>query len=113
MKKTKETKKSVAPAKEAAGNETQRGKTSRATTVVEARIDAGEGNAVFIRGGGGGLSWDQGQPLSCVDSGRWLWSSAGVDSGVPFKLLLNDERWMAGPDMVIQPGERLEIAPTF
>jgi hypothetical protein len=35
-------------------------------TVVEARIDVGLGNALFIRGQGDGLNWDQGQPLACV-----------------------------------------------
>ena len=36
-------------------------------TVVEAKINVGLGNILFIRGQGDGLSWFEGVPLNCVD----------------------------------------------
>ncbi len=41
-------------------------------TVVEANVDVGSGNAVYIRGQGDGLSWDKGQRLRPGFGGRWI-----------------------------------------
>jgi hypothetical protein len=42
-------------------------------TVVEAKINVGLGNHLFIRGQGDGLSWFEGVPLNCVDATTWVW----------------------------------------
>src|SRR5579872_5239985 len=34
---------------------------------IEAKIDVGFGNTLYLRGEGPGLSWTQGVPLTCVD----------------------------------------------
>ena len=82
-------------------------------TVVEARINVGIGNALFIRGQGDGLSWDKGQPLNCVDPSTWVWSTTHAQEKVVFKLLLNDQIWAEGEDVVVEAGQRIQLAPGF
>jgi hypothetical protein len=83
------------------------------TTTVEARIDVGFGNALFIRGQGDGLSWDTGTPLECRDGSTWVWSTNLAEGKIVFKLLLNDEVWAQGDDLAVGSGERIETAPVF
>jgi hypothetical protein len=82
------------------------------TVTIEAKIDVGFGNGLFLRGEGQGLSWNQGIPLSCVDGSTWKWSGEAGDK-LKFKLLLNDAVWAKGEDLVIRPGERVQVAPAF
>jgi hypothetical protein len=82
-------------------------------TEVKAKVDVGWGNTLFIRGQGDGLSWEKGKPLLCADSSTWVWSTRRAGTSVVFRLLLNDQIWAAGTDAVVQPGQHLEIVPTF
>ena len=82
-------------------------------TLVKARIDVGLGNTLFIRGQGNGLTWEKGQPLNCVDASTWLWSTSQARDQVEFKLLLNDQVWAGGPNLVVQAGRQVEITPAF
>jgi hypothetical protein len=82
-------------------------------TVVEARIDVGMGNALFIRGEGDGLSWDKGQPLACMNASTWVWHSAQARDRIVFKLLVNDQLWAKGVDLVLEAGRKLEFVPAF
>ena len=86
--------------------------TSKPVTTIEAKIDVGYGNNLFVRGEGPGLSWDKGTPLKCVDPATWQWAT---EAGAPLKckLLLNDSVWMSGEDLVVPPGKRVEITPAF
>ena len=86
--------------------------TKRPVTTIEARVDVGFGNNLFVRGEGAGLSWDQGVPLKCIDPQTWQLSVPASDK-VKFKLLLNDTVWAKGEDLVAAPGQRLQIAPAF
>ena len=86
-------------------------KSAKAVT-IEARIDVGFGNSLYLRGEGHGLSWDQGIPLTCVGGSVWKWSGEAADK-LKFKLLLNDAVWARGEDLVVKPGEKLEVAPAF
>jgi hypothetical protein len=86
--------------------------TPGALTTIDVKIDVGLGNAVFLRGQGSGLTWDQGVPLSCVDGGTWRWSQTTA-SPITFKVLLNDKVWSAGNDLVVAPGQKLEVSPSF
>jgi hypothetical protein len=81
-------------------------------TTIEAKIDVGFGNNLFLRGQGAGLSWDQGVPLDCVDARTWRWSGAAGEKLV-FKLLLNDRVWAKGEDVQASPGSRVEVSPAF
>ena len=82
-------------------------------TMVEAKIDVGLGNRLFIRGQGDGLNWFEGVPLNCVDTSRWVWSSTAARGKVVFKLLLNDQVWAKGEDVVVESGRTLEVVPFF
>ena len=87
--------------------------TPRSTsTVIEAKIDVGFGNQLFLRGQGSGLSWDRGIPLECVDSKTWRLTFRAEEK-LLFKLLLNDSVWAKGEDVAITPGQRVEITPAF
>jgi hypothetical protein len=91
---------------------TGRTKAAPVTTTIEAKIDVGFGNNLFVRGRGAGLSWEQGTPLKCLDGRTWQWS-AKATSKLTFKLLLNDAIWAKGDDVVVTPGQRIEIIPAF
>ena len=82
-------------------------------TVVEAKVDVGFGNALFIRGKGAGLSWERGQPLNCVNGTTWVWASEEANDNAVFKLLLNDQVWSQGGDLVVEPGTMIAVAPAF
>lgn len=81
-------------------------------TTIKARIDVGFGNNLFVRGQGAGLSWERGIPLTCVDGQTWQWSGEAADR-LTFKLLLNDQVWAKGEDVVATPGQKVEVVPTF
>jgi hypothetical protein len=83
------------------------------TITIEAKVDVGFGNALFIRGEGAGLRWDTGMPLVCVDGTTWVWSAPERAEPVRFKLLLNDAVWCHGEDLTAEPGRRIEVVPTF
>jgi hypothetical protein len=82
------------------------------TTTIEAKIDVGFGNQLFLRGQGEGLSWDRGIPLECVDSQTWRLVVPAKDK-LQIKLLINDSVWAKGEDVVVTPGKRVELEPAF
>ena len=82
------------------------------SVTIEAKIDVGFGNTLYLRGQGPGLSWGQGIPLTCVDRSTWQWSGPATEQ-VRFKLLINDAVWAQGEDLVAAPGQRIEVAPAF
>ena len=86
---------------------------SQKPAVAVVNLDLGEQNAVFIRGHGGGLRWDKGQPLSCVGPRHWAWSPGALDGKLEFQLLLNDEVWARGDKVVLEPGWSIEVTPDF
>ena len=91
---------------------TGNGQKTQKSVTIEAKIDVGFGNKLFLRGEGEGLSWNHGIPLTCVDSSTWKWTGEASDK-VKFKLLLNDAVWAKGEDLTAAPGQRLQVAPAF
>lgn len=115
VKSIKKTTKTTAPRSAAAKvkvTKTPHATTTVNLTAIEARIDVGFGNGLFLRGQGDGLSWERGVPLTCVDGQTWQWSGP-VAEKLTFKLLLNDAVWSQGDDIVAAPGQKLEVVPTF
>jgi hypothetical protein len=104
----------VAPAKTAAKATPVQKPIIAVTTpiTIEAKIDVGFGNRLFLRGQGEGLSWDRGTPLECVDSQTWRLIVPSKDK-LQFKLLINDSVWAKGEDVVATPGKRVELVPAF
>jgi hypothetical protein len=83
-----------------------------AVTTIDVKLDVGFGNAVFLRGHGGGLTWERGVALSCVDGKTWRWSGK-VKDPITFKPLINDKIWSAGTDLTVKPGQKVEVKPVF
>jgi len=86
---------------------------AKLVTTIEAKLDVGYGNSLFVRGQGDGLSWDKGTPLECRDASTWLWISRAVRDEIVFKLLLNDQVWAKGADLVLAAGKKIEVVPNF
>jgi hypothetical protein len=82
-------------------------------TRIEAQVDIGFGNRLFLRGEGDGLSWIKGIPLTCVAPAIWVWSAEAPRQKLTFKLLLNDDLWSRGDNWVVQPGESIAVVPSF
>ncbi len=82
-------------------------------TRIVAQIDVGFGNALYIRGDGPGLSWNQGVPMDCVSNDRWELTLGESSRPISFKVLLNDATWCTGPDSVVASGSTAVINPDF
>ena len=82
-------------------------------TTVIAKIDAGFGNEVYIRGNSSGLTWDAGAAMENKGADEWVWSSTAVTSELEFKVLINDTVWSGGPNGVVFPGATVVFEPAF
>ena len=86
-------------------------KTTR--TTINAQIDVGFGNALYIRGEGPGLSWDKGLVMDCVADDQWIITISDATVPVVFKFLLNDITWCVGNDYVVEAGGSAALVPVF
>ncbi|HWD94093.1 MAG TPA: hypothetical protein VG938_17305 [Verrucomicrobiae bacterium] len=102
----------VTPEVKPAETTTGSARSSARPVTIEAKIDVGFGNALYLRGEGLGLSWSHGIPLTCVDGKTWKWTGEAAEQ-LKFKLLLNDQVWSQGENLVAAPGQKLEISPAF
>ena len=82
-------------------------------TTVIAKIDAGFGNEVYIRGNSSGLTWDAGVVMDNKGADEWVWTSTAVTSELEFKVLINDTVWSTGPNGVVFPGATVVFEPGF
>ena len=83
-----------------------------ATTIV-AKIDAGFGNNLYLRGEGTGLSWDAGVLMTNTGADEWTFVINHATEAVDFKLLINDLTWSTGPNYTVLPGTLLIVSPEF
>ena len=95
-----------APAKKAAVKKA-------AQTSIVAHVDIGFGNTLYVRGEGGGLSWDKGTPLQNTSSSEWTFSPTKATGTVTFKFLINDEIWAEGENLTIKAGNKSVNSPEF
>lgn len=101
------------PAAATAPTASQRATALPSLTVIAARSDIGYGNKMFLRGTGPGLSWESGTPMANTDSDLWTFDILGATGTIYCKFLINDEKWSAGPDYMLEPGSQLEVTPLF
>ncbi|MGJ3242011.1 MAG: hypothetical protein ACFE0O_03500 [Opitutales bacterium] len=80
---------------------------------VVANILPGIGNKLYIRGSGGGLSWDDGQLLTFAEIGKYVWEAPALQKPIRLQLYLNDAVPAAGDPVTLNPGETLDLAPDF
>ena len=83
------------------------------TVTIEAKIDVGFGNALYVRGEGPGLSWDKGIMMDCVADDKWVITLSDAAKPVVFKFLLNDITWCVGNDCTVDPGASMTTVPVF
>ncbi len=81
---------------------------------LTANVLIGIGNKPFVRGTGPGLSQDKGVPMEFVEIGQWRWvaPSAGKEP-VTIRIFKNDEIAATGEDIVLRPGQTMEVNPVF
>jgi hypothetical protein len=82
-------------------------------TTITAQIDVGFGNALYVRGEGAGLSWDQGLRMDCVADDRWRIVLSESARAYTFKFLINDTTWSSGPDFTAACGTSVTLQPEF
>lgn len=99
-----------APAKKVAAKKTKK---ATPTTTIMARVDVGFGNELYLRGEGGGLSWDQGVLMECKEADEWTWNTDQATTGIVFKFLINDELWSLGEDLTVPAGGASVTTPRF
>lgn len=74
----------------------------------------GIGNKPFLRGNGGGLSWEKGVEMEFHEIGKWTWSApADLSEPVELQIYRNDEDADRKGKHVLQPGQQIEITPEF
>lgn len=106
--------KSVAEKVEAAAKTVAKRKLpAPSVTTIIATADIGWGNQLYLRGEGGGLSWDAGVPMTCNGADEWVWVSTSNDPIFQFKFVLNDKFWSLGENMVASRGETNRSYPAF
>lgn len=86
---------------------------SPVSTTIQARIDVGFGNTLYIRGEGAGLSWDSGRLMTCVEDDLWQVKLGESARPIAFKFLINDLTWSAGPNYTTNAGQSVTLSPTF
>jgi hypothetical protein len=101
-----------APAKKVAAKKKTGGKRAAGTKII-ARVDVGFGNSLYIRGEGGGLSWDKGQPMENVSAYEWAYNAPSASGDLSFKFLINDEKWAEGDNVVVGKGGTSISSPVF
>ncbi|MBC2594717.1 hypothetical protein H5P28_10640 [Ruficoccus amylovorans] len=100
-----------AAVKKAAAKKTVK-KTATPLTTIIAKVDIGWGNNLYVRGEGGGMSWEKGLLMDCVD-GDWTWSTTSAKGGLTFKFLINDEIWAEGENLTVAANGTSVTSPTF
>lgn len=88
-------------------------KSAGGLTRIIVKFNAGWGNNLYIRGNGAGLSWQKGVLMQCTDSDEWIWENKIAKGSIEYKVLINDEVWSAGDDMIVNAGETVTARPTF
>lgn len=92
----------------------RRARRRKADSAITASVLIGIGNKPYLRGSGGGLSWERGVVMDFEEIGKWGWlAPADFDTPIEFQIFCND----ADPDRkgkyTLEPGQKLEISPVF
>lgn len=93
-------------------NDEEDGTPGEAVTVI-VNITLGIGSKPFIRGTGGGLTWEEGFPMDFIEVGKWQWTSAKTEEPVTYQIYKNDAVAANEKAQTAQPGETQEVHPRF
>jgi hypothetical protein len=81
--------------------------------IIIARVNVGWGNTVYLRGEGGPLNWDVGEPMVCTGDDRWVWSCHAEELPRQFKFLRNDQVWALGDNQAVSGADITVCSPRF
>lgn len=82
-------------------------------TRITVKYDVGFSNQLYIRGKGGNLTWNKGEPFKNVKADEWVWETEASFTQCEFKVLINDRIYENGDNHVINHGATLLYTPHF
>ncbi len=82
-------------------------------TTIVAKVNVGWGNSLYMRGEGGGLSWDVGIRMECTKDDEWTYTVSNAKTPLTFKFLRNDDVWSIGENVIAAPGSTVVCTPAF
>ncbi|MGB0343964.1 MAG: hypothetical protein ACPGGJ_01090 [Coraliomargarita sp.] len=82
-------------------------------TRIVARVDVGFGNALYLRGEGAGLSWEQGTLMENISPYEWAFATTRTNAPIEFKCLINDQVWADGENQTVAAGGTSISSPVF
>lgn len=94
--------------KEEKKNNLKKGKTK-----IIIKYDVGFNNALYIRGQGGDLSWEQGKMMKNVGPDEWVWECEVPFKNCEFKVLINDQWYEVGDNHSLKCGGAIQYTPRF
>lgn len=83
------------------------------STKIIAEINIGFGNTLYIRGAGYGLNWEKGIALKNQDSNFWSLNIPNCKEDFEYKLLINDDIWCEGHNLIAKHGQKNIVTPKF
>ena len=88
--------------------------TKKRDTAVIASVFIGIGNKPYLRGSGAGLNWEQGVAMEFEEIGKWRWiAPEELAEPVELQIFRNDEDADQNGRHTLEPGQQLEISPSF
>jgi hypothetical protein len=92
----------------------KRTKAKKNDAVLTATVFIGIGNKPYLRGSGGGLSWEKGILMEFQEIGKWRWvAPSDLDTAVEVQIFRNDEDPDQSGKYTLDPGQKLEVSPVF
>jgi hypothetical protein len=92
----------------------QRTKAKKNDAVLTAAVFIGIGTKPYLRGSGGGLSWEKGLPMEFQEIGKWRWvAPSDLDNAIEVHIYRNDEDPDKAGKYTVEPGQKLEVSPVF
>jgi predicted alpha/beta superfamily hydrolase len=88
------------------------GTSSAALSVVRVHYPT-SAQTLSLRGSAPPLRWDRGVPGTREDADTWRFELEDVSTPLEFKPLLDDATWSRGANVLLRPGETVDVSPRF
>lgn len=113
LKKIKDTKEAVKGARAQTVRYGEGHGSAPVVTSVQATVDVGLGNALYLRGDGPGLNWERGMLMENTAADTWAWVTLSASRAFTYKTLLNDTQWSTGENCTAAVGVGNASTPRF